>query len=71
MIQKARLVFRKMTITVIMRKKSSYKHVSNSVWLPRQSYLKLQIQGKKKVKLSRYRPGQALRGSRSLRLQNF
>jgi hypothetical protein len=26
---------------------------------------------KKKVKLSRYRPGQALEGSRSLRLQNF
>ena len=42
-IQEKRSIFWQLTVSVSVRKKSSYKHVSNSQWLPKQSCLHISI----------------------------
>jgi hypothetical protein len=44
MILEERLIFWEVKVSVIVRRKSSYEHVSNSEWLPRYGCLNLQIQ---------------------------
>jgi hypothetical protein len=40
--QEERPLFLEVTVSVIVRKNSSYEHVCNSEWLPRQNFLNLQ-----------------------------